>query len=88
MFDKCSMMVNTEVGSGCSEASLFSDVICKYTEACALSEFKIKMLIAIHDIEVQLGEGSAQFQGFMSKVTQRVHNMETNTLIVACIEIY
>ncbi|KAL5227520.1 hypothetical protein ABZP36_015785 [Zizania latifolia] len=42
-------------------------------------------MIAIHAMEAQLGEGLCQFQRFMSKVTNRVRNLETNTLIVAAV---
>ncbi|RLN41171.1 uncharacterized protein C2845_PM01G30340 [Panicum miliaceum] len=49
---------------------------------CTLSGFKPRMMAAIHAMEAQLGEGS-QFRRFMSKVSQRVRNMETNTLMVA-----
>ncbi|RLN17861.1 hypothetical protein C2845_PM02G35130 [Panicum miliaceum] len=49
---------------------------------CTLSSFKPRMMAVIHAMEAQLGEGS-QFRRFMSKVSQRVRNMETNTLMVA-----
>nr|CAB3472064.1 unnamed protein product [Digitaria exilis] len=42
-----------------------------------------RMMAAIHAMEAQLGEGSPQFRRFMSKVSQRVQNMERNTLVVA-----
>ncbi|CAL5027359.1 unnamed protein product [Urochloa decumbens] len=50
---------------------------------CTLSGFKPRMMAAIHAMEAHLGEGSPQFRRFMSKVSQRVRNMETNTLMIA-----
>ncbi|CAN6303846.1 unnamed protein product [Urochloa humidicola] len=51
---------------------------------CTLSGFKPRMMAAIHAMEAQLGEGSSQFRRFMSKVSQRVRNMETNTHDCSC----
>lgn len=53
---------------------------------CTLSGFKPRMVAAIHSMEAHLGQGTAQFCRFMSKVSRRVHNMETNTLMIAGIE--
>ncbi|CAO2200728.1 unnamed protein product [Urochloa humidicola] len=43
------------------------------------------MMATIHAMKTQLGEGSTQFRWFMSKVSQRVRNMETNTLMIAAV---